>query len=494
MWLAPTPRTQAMVRPPELTKVLPSVERDRGGSYDTMPPSVNLETFSNGVGSTGDSSSNQDQEIMRLRAALEQREAALMRHEGENYLLSAQVQQLEQQAVEASRDATQCFAQLAQTLQLLDSIGCARTPVKAEVDRARALVSGARRSLRRLAVGGGGGGGTAGGGGEASGVQGSIDRRASPKIRPRSPRAPQARAGHQAHPPQQSVQHPQHVQHSHPPGGLAASAAAAVAEGEGGGRDLRPGQSSPRMPLRGSRRVPMSSSSASNLHASAGSLHGPGGPGHHILTAAALSQGSGTPFIPPGRPSSHAHEDDLASSPRQVPQGVASSERASVADNTAALEAEIHTLQHQFARQKELLFRLLKKGAGQEEKLTTLTDDVTRRDVIIQNLRTEQQTQQVEAQSQQQQWESQSQQLQQQHQLQQVQQLQQLQELQRLLEQQQLDQLRQQQQQQQHAQVLRHPTDEMPGEAPLGGASELEGGVPTHVGEGGMGGTASLWG
>merc|ERR1719330_2279958 len=169
-----------MVRPPEMPKVSAPIEREHMGIFDAA--SGALETFGTDVGSTGDSSSGQEQEIQRLRAALEQREAAFLRQEGENFLLGAQVQQLEQQAAEANREAAQCYAQLAQTMSLLDAVACSRTPVKAEVDRARALVAGARRGLRRLAQGsGGGGGGT--GAAEAAAARGSVDRRPSPKVR-----------------------------------------------------------------------------------------------------------------------------------------------------------------------------------------------------------------------------------------------------------------------------------------------------------------------
>lgn len=72
--------------------------------------------------------------VLRLRAALEDREAACIRQEGEKYLLAAQVQQLEQQAMYMSRDATMAFAQLAQALQLLDAGSGMRAPLKPEAD------------------------------------------------------------------------------------------------------------------------------------------------------------------------------------------------------------------------------------------------------------------------------------------------------------------------------------------------------------------------
>ncbi|CAJ1346978.1 unnamed protein product [Effrenium voratum] len=85
-----------------------------------------------------------------LRQELEQRQAIIRRQQGETFLLATQVKQLEQQVTEASRDAQACSAQLAQVLQLMDSTG-GRVPLKGEVDRARALVTAARRAIRRVA-------------------------------------------------------------------------------------------------------------------------------------------------------------------------------------------------------------------------------------------------------------------------------------------------------------------------------------------------------
>jgi len=75
---------------------------------------------------------SQPDEEARLRASLAQREAALLRKEGENYLLGSQVHQLEQRVEEVGRDAQFCVAQLAQALQLLESANT-RAPLKAEV-------------------------------------------------------------------------------------------------------------------------------------------------------------------------------------------------------------------------------------------------------------------------------------------------------------------------------------------------------------------------
>mmetsp|Transcript_46000 Transcript_46000/g.121446 ORF Transcript_46000/g.121446 Transcript_46000/m.121446 type:complete len:316 (+) Transcript_46000:1164-2111(+) len=107
----------------------------------------------------------------------------------------------------------------------------------------------------------------------------------------------------------------------------------------------------------------------------------------------------------------------------------------------ADLEGEIASLQQHFLRQRELLVRVLRRGADLEEKVTVLKDDLTRKDVIIHNLRQSVEAHQQEVQVQQQQFEQQQAQVQQQHQIQQLQQLQQMQEYQqRLLQQQQLQQ------------------------------------------------------
>eukprot|EP00439_Symbiodinium_sp_Y106_P080272 s1674_g19.t1 len=85
-----------------------------------------------------------------LHQELMERQAVIRRQQGENFLLATQVKQLEQQIMDASKDAQACSSQLAQVLQLMDSTG-GRVPLKGEVDRARALVTAARRTIRRVA-------------------------------------------------------------------------------------------------------------------------------------------------------------------------------------------------------------------------------------------------------------------------------------------------------------------------------------------------------
>jgi len=96
----------------------------------------------------------------------------------------------------------------------------------------------------------------------------------------------------------------------------------------------------------------------------------------------------------------------------------------------AASVAELAPLQRQFLAQRELFMQVLRK-------MTTMQDDLTRKDVIIHNLRQEVQTQRQEVETLNQNFEQQQAQASQQHQMAQLTQLQQLQELQRLLQQQQ---------------------------------------------------------
>jgi chromosome segregation ATPase len=98
------------------------------------------------------------------------------------------------------------------------------------------------------------------------------------------------------------------------------------------------------------------------------------------------------------------------------------------------LASDLKLFQQHFMRQRELLIRVLRKSACLEDEKSTLGDDVTRRNVIIHNLRQELQQQQQAVQQQAFQFQQQQQQQQQQHHVQQLQQLQQLQKLQALLQ------------------------------------------------------------
>lgn len=372
-------------------------------------------------------------ETDRLRESLAQREAALLRQEGENFLLGAQVQQLKQQAQEASREAQLCVAQLAQALQLLEIAG-PRAPLKSEVDRARALVKGARRSLLKLpCVDPGSEHNSVGRGGVVAGTRSvtGTDRRSSPQGRPRSPRAPvgtgQQRSNELAP-------------------GLAASAVAAVAESDG---KTAPSFATPRMPSR----VQEQRSARSAAKTNSGAFHDKEqrsrrSPLGGTVGTASVRTGGGSVALD-GDENSAINKEGAVNNAGGVAsttamagtteaQQVNSTQRTSETSEVGT--ADLVPLQQQFLRQRELLVRVLRKSASLEEEMTTLRDDLTRRDVVIHNLRQEVQLQQQEVQQQHQQFEQQQQQLQAQHQLQQIQQLQQLQELQRLLQQQQLQQ------------------------------------------------------
>merc|ERR1740129_2208815 len=129
--------------------------------------------------------------------------------------------------------------------------------------------------------------------------------------------------------------------------------------------------------------------------------------------------------------------------------------------------------QERFQRQRELLVRVLRRSAVLEEEILTLRDDLTRKDVVIHNLRQDKETQQQQTQQQ-------YNQFQQQDQLQQLQMLQQLQELQRLLQAQQQQLHHQQQEQMQPDPSPEHVVEPlgMPvrGEGMKGDAQELCGG------------------
>eukprot|EP00933_Yihiella_yeosuensis_P047837 TRINITY_DN4379_c0_g1_i2.p1 TRINITY_DN4379_c0_g1~~TRINITY_DN4379_c0_g1_i2.p1 ORF type:complete len:439 (-),score=105.41 TRINITY_DN4379_c0_g1_i2:231-1547(-) len=103
-----------------------------------------------GIGVSTAGSAEVEDELNRLRAALAQREATCLRLEGENFILGSQVQQLQQQTVEMTKDAQTCQAQLAQAQQVLDGSVSGRMPLKADVDHVRAIIATSRRSLRRL--------------------------------------------------------------------------------------------------------------------------------------------------------------------------------------------------------------------------------------------------------------------------------------------------------------------------------------------------------
>mmetsp|Transcript_84305 Transcript_84305/g.233668 ORF Transcript_84305/g.233668 Transcript_84305/m.233668 type:complete len:401 (-) Transcript_84305:6-1208(-) len=344
----------------------------------------------------------QPDEEARLRASLAQREAALLRQEGENYLLGAQVQQLEQRAEEVGRDAQLCVAQLAQALQLLESVNT-RAPLKAEVDRARALVASARRGLGRVAglssKGLGGDNGIVARGGGLR-PPGAADRRSAPRGRPRSPRGrtgpgPQRPSGESA--------------------GLAASAAAAVTEavpnGVTGASGGGSGATTPGFPPRRARGGEDGQRSLRGTSKSGGTAcekeqrmrRAPPGPMVGLAAPASVRAGGSSVA------SLATEVDEVRPQEAAAPQSGA---EAPAPDGPPGAEPA-PDVQQQFLRQRVLLAHALRKSASLQDELSLLRDDLTRKDVIIHGLRQEIQAHRQEVDMQHQQFEQQQQQLQQ---------------------------------------------------------------------------------
>lgn len=324
-------------------------------------------------------------EVDRLNKVLEQREAVLLRHEGENFLLSAKVQQLEQQNRDTSRDLWTLQSTIAQALQYLDSSG-GRQPLKAEVDKARHLLAASRRGSR-----------------------GQIEA------------VPSGRALH----PELGASSTQ----LRSPVNAAALQRDAVAVPKRENRPLR--------------------RTGSKVEGPSASERSPfGAPGTPVMTESRAVDAQRVERARPvplrARSAGRGEQEEAQSTPigsfRQMsPRGAARAPRVSSGSEAhpPSATSELQRLRTQFTRQRELLIRLLRKSALSEEKLSTLADDVTRREVIIHNLRQDQQNQQQEVVSLHQQFEIQTQQLQQQTHLQELAQAQTLQEMQLVLQQQQ---------------------------------------------------------
>lgn len=401
-------------------------------------------TLEGSKSSTLSSDASPHEEVHTLRLALEERQAIIRRHQGESFLLHEQVKHLEQQLAESTRDAQNCFSQLAQVLQIMDG-GSGRLPLKAEVDRARALVTSARRSIRRVACGpvadekghdaingarsvgnnpgfasehrqastssanvvvtaavASSGGGTLARSQTTSNIQ---DRRASPGGRPRSPRGP--------------VQQQRHGEA--PQAGLAASAALAVAEAADPSTDgvtsrQGPGARSQSQARQSAKQDPRSKALAAK-------------------PSDRLRSGRGS-F---GHADRADHDEAVQATPHSFSptSTLGPSGYVDAASNaaTAALSAQLAEVQKHFQNQRDMLLLTLKKGAALDESMITMRDDIIRKDVIIHNLRQEMTSQQQEAKQREQQYEAQLAQLQQQT-LQYLQQVRQLQDVQVLLQEQ----------------------------------------------------------
>lgn len=336
------------------------------------------------------------QDADSLRKELEERQAIIRRLQGESFLLATQVKQLEQQIMEASKDAQTCSSQLAQVLQLMDSTG-GRVPLKGEVDRARALVTAARRSIRRVscwsnddqphssrgAQHAAGAVASAAHPGPRMNGPSQPDRGPSPHGRPRSPRGDL----------------PAHQRESQP--GLAASAVAAV------GEDIKAGVN--------------------------GSLpHGAPGKTERQSRSKGATKDMRNRRVR-DRASGDGHSDAENPPPASISAPrLSSSEHVPDAHSIQALHSQLSEVQQACVRQRELLVRAVRKGAQLEEQVTSMTDEVIKKDVIIHNLRQDLSGQQQELKQQQLQFEQHMQQMQQQHLQQLQQQACQIQELQLL--------------------------------------------------------------
>lgn len=104
-------------------------------------PSTNSHTASPSAAET----SSLREELRSLRSSLAQREATLLRREGENFLVTAQLQHFKRRSGKHPQEAQLLADQLAQALSCID------TARSAKAERARATVLGVQRSLQRLA-------------------------------------------------------------------------------------------------------------------------------------------------------------------------------------------------------------------------------------------------------------------------------------------------------------------------------------------------------
>lgn len=323
-----------------------------------------------------------------LRAALAQREAALLRREGENYLLTAQVQQLRRQLRKASQEANSCAANLAQALQGADERGVGGGLRGLKSERSRALVVTAHRSLQRL----------------ANGTLGDVCNTSSSST---------AGAGG-SQPPQT-------------PSSLPASPGTSSVNDDGRQSPCRDVKASGAAAEGGHERLQAVEAERDKARTEAEQLKQK----VEELTAAHAEQ-------------LQRLKDDLqaqaSSSDASTCAGVlVSSAGASLAGSGSdgAPPGQEPNVRQEFLRQRALLLRVLRRSAEMEAEMTTLRDDVTRRNVIIHNQRQDLQQHQQNMQQQYDQFQQQQQQAQQQHHVQQLQQLQQLRELQQLLQQQQ---------------------------------------------------------
>eukprot|EP00927_Polykrikos_kofoidii_P066085 TRINITY_DN61744_c0_g1_i1.p1 TRINITY_DN61744_c0_g1~~TRINITY_DN61744_c0_g1_i1.p1 ORF type:complete len:536 (+),score=134.00 TRINITY_DN61744_c0_g1_i1:106-1713(+) len=421
---------------------------------------------------TSDQKVDEAMDTLELRHALAKREATLLRKDGEIFVLSAQVQQLRKQLRKAAQEASGFASQLAQALHIGESGGRAL-----KTDKAKALVLGAQRGLSRLANihDAGTSRNPVGGGGLPRPVSAIGDM--SNDISASAPvsTVPSAVAVGHAIEAQGAEEPPSPAPSTTPP--LAPpSTPPLMGNPPGSRRDERKLSRSPKATsdslekerakrleaeaqakaqastldaaerrcrgLEAERDRAAADASEIRRHASemrqlhadqvqrlTAELHRLGGGG---AAAAAIVGTSANTTV-------HGNSD--------VAELAHAGEKAGDTSENEVAPGSTH-----YNLQRELLRRVLRKCAMLEDELANLRDDVTRRNVVIHNLRQEVQQHQLQVSSQNEQFQQQQQQQQmleeqqQQHQQsQQLQQLHELQELQRILEQQQ-QQLNQQKQ------------------------------------------------
>jgi len=305
----------------------------------------------------------EEDELSILKASLAQREAACLRIEGENFVLKAQLEQMQNNAQDATKDVQSCQAYLAQAQQLLECVANGRMLHRTDVEPVKAVIAAARRSAKRAMQMG----------------QGRVQQSTvvtdsqvkGAKATKLSPRGERSKGGN--------------LKDRRSPGRVARANSA----GTGG----------------------TGSSEAEGAETAVHVNNQP--PSPNLLTTRPGSKDIG--WSQPG-------DENKPERPKVTPEG--ENERSG---------PQMEELKTQFARQRALLVAALKKGSQAEESMMTMKDDLTRKDVIIHNLKHDQLALQQELQNQQQMFDGQLQLIQQQHQAQQLQQVKQYQDLEILL-------------------------------------------------------------
>eukprot|EP00439_Symbiodinium_sp_Y106_P081139 s1674_g20.t1 len=378
------------------------------------------------------SKSPEEDELTKIQAALAQREATCLRLEGENFILKAQVQQMQGGSQEVTKEVRSCQSYLAQAQQVLECIVSNRMSLRADAEQVRAILAAARRSVRKVLNMQEGTTGSAtkdkGGSGRGSpakekGGSGRLEKTASPSFtRPRT----SASSASSAHRPTKgfhglygetgSSQDRPRVNSA-----LATRRAGAIStcvqakSPKVKAATNRPqtgnlGKAQQEWPGRFrvcSRAYPMffSETRTSPGRARVGSA-GTGGTGSLSDEANVAVPSPPSPDMKPAKTGTK----DVVTPPSSTSADV--EEKSSAADGvTSSHLAELQT-------KRELLVAAIRKGAQAEENVLTMKDDLTRKDEI---------------QNQNQLFESQVQLLQQQHHAQQLQQAQQYRQLEAML-------------------------------------------------------------